>query len=104
MTALELIIYALATFRLALMFSKERGPCNIFNWVRERLCIRAKCLTQGVHCLWCWSVWIGAFLSLYYWLRGPEIIVTALALSGTAVILNQAFTQHEGENDKRIGF
>src|SRR6266481_6209298 len=91
MTVIDFVIYALATFRVALMFSKEKSPCNIFNWIRERLCLQAKCLTQGVHCLWCWSVCIGGYFALYYWLGGPAWIVYALAFSCPAVLLDPAF-------------
>lgn len=98
MNPLDLLLYALATFRVALMFSKEQGPCGVFNKVRLCLEDRAACLTTGVHCLWCWSIWIGAFFAAYYWLVGhADYFILMLAFSAVSVILNQAFTQHEGK-------
>ena len=98
MNPIDLILYALATFRVALMFSKEQGPCNVFDGVRQCIEGKARCLTQGIHCLWCWSIWVGSFFAGYYWLMGrADFFIAMLAFSAVAVILNQAFTQHEGK-------
>lgn len=94
----NMLIYALAVFRLALMFAKEHGPCGVFTAGRTFICSKARCLVEGVDCLWCWSVWIAGAAALHLWIfGGPDYLIIALALSGIAVILNQAFTQHEGK-------
>lgn len=91
-----LILAALATYRLTLLFSKEAGPGDIFGrlryWVGVRPDVYSKetatgFLSELILCPYCLSVWIGFCAALLmaiaplvaFWLFLP------FALSGLAV-------------------
>ena len=98
MSLVELVVLALATWRLGRLVQFERGPGAIFIRLRElagvehdedgkptsypdtELGILARCLDCG-------SVWIGVGLAgLYLLAPGPALVVALpLALSGAAV-------------------
>lgn len=99
------LIASLATFRLSLLISKEDGPAWIFlklrRWLKreaqQHQSVKETALHEGIECQWCVSVWTGAIVTLYLvalnfcdWPIAPLIW---LALSGTAIIINQTFTK-----------
>jgi hypothetical protein len=100
MSALHFIILVLATFRLTVLLTKDKGP----GWLilKFRRLVKRKTppkahLDEGVECPWCASVWFGAAIALAeFFLHGNpiyEVTVLALALSGGGVALNQTFTK-----------
>lgn len=95
---MNLLVLALAVFRISSLISEERGPYRILERFREFLgaveshdgTMTGKGeLARGIICFWCVSVWVGIVVSVLYWLV-PEITVMAcvpFALSGVAVVL-----------------
>lgn len=101
---LELVVLALACWRIAALVTYERGPFHLFQRLRTRAGITADEDTGApeaweadnfVHgllvCPWCLSVWVGAALTLAY-LALPQVTVwlcVPLALSGGAIVVER---------------
>lgn len=98
MTIETLLIIAFATYRLTLLFSKENGPKDIFEWIRFKLGVRrdehSREVATGfwselILCPYCFSVWVGITVTLSIVLI-PAIALWCLlpfALSGVSVFL-----------------
>lgn len=97
---IPLIVYGLATWRIASMIVAELGPGNIFYRIRTWAGIRHDefkkvaivpdgFFSEVFSCVWCCSVWIGGFwmifdlLSPWWALR----LATAFAFSTTAIVI-----------------
>lgn len=91
-------IAALATYRLALMFSKESGPGRIFQKLRRQPPPKSSA-REGLSCPFCMSIWFAAVITVIYVALGVVSLsispIYALALSACAVCLNQMFTLGE---------
>lgn len=91
------LLAVLATFRLAVMFSKESGPGRIFKWMRAKTPPKSA-LREGISCALCESVWWSAPITALSWYFGyvppGTVPLYWLAASGGAVVLNQAFTKN----------
>jgi hypothetical protein len=100
MTLTSLIIYGLATWRLASLLVNESGPWDMFVHLRELCGITHDDLKQkaiipdGVlagilSCVWCCSIWVGAFWLLFDWVL-PVIALrvgVVFALSAVAILI-----------------
>ena len=85
--ALRLLLAALAVWRLTHLFTKEDGPWKVFLRLREAI------PSQLFSCFYCLSLWIAM---PFVWFTGGnaiEKVVTWLALSGAAVLLEKATDQ-----------
>lgn len=87
---------SLATFRLALLVSKETGPAFIFRKLR-RLPAAGTATKEGLSCQWCVSMYSSALVTCYYYwqglINGSETPLYWLSFSTVAVCLNQTFTK-----------
>lgn len=105
---LTLLIYALACYRLALLFSSDLGPFRAFERLRSFLKREAKTNTAlrksavhlGVTCIKCESLWFTAPIATYALFReqmidevvmGVDVFLLMLALSAASVIFHRAF-------------
>jgi hypothetical protein len=80
MTPLDLLILSLATWRLAYLLAKEKGPYDILTTLRGRFVF--------LTCIYCVSVWAGA--GLYLLLTTPAApVVWMLAASGGAMLMHR---------------
>jgi len=99
---LDLAVLAAATWRLASLFTYESGPGRIFERLRSLTGIRhndkgrAEAMPDGfwtelLSCVWCISPYIGAALTVLYFLSGSVIVwlCLPLALSALAVWMNR---------------
>lgn len=98
-----LVISALATYRLTLMFNAESGPADIFGRFRSRIGVKydenslpygTNWIATGVLCFYCLSMWIGGVITLWLLVfsvfnRGDIALWTLapFALSGGAILL-----------------
>jgi hypothetical protein len=85
-------VTSLAVYRLALMVSKETGPCRIFERIRA-LPEPNGCWSKGLSCFFCQSVWWAFTFALWLYVVGAiEWHLFAshwLGLSGAALIINE---------------
>ncbi len=81
LSPLDLLILALATWRLAYLVSRERAPFNIMGYLRDKFP-----LGGGTACMMCMSVWTAA-LMLVLWHTPAQPVVYVAALSGAALML-----------------
>lgn len=90
------ILHALATYRLALMFSKESGPGRVFRKLRNAPPPRSS-WREGLSCIFCESVWFALASTLSLCFMGKVSWemwwLWWLAGSAVAVVLNQVFTR-----------
>lgn len=102
MTIIDLLILALATWRLSSLIVNERGPWHVFQHIRERFgighdesgliaVIPPTFMGELLTCLWCCSCWVGAAVAvmLYFQPVATIWLVLPLALSGAAVVIEQ---------------
>jgi hypothetical protein len=87
-TLVDLLILALAVWRLAYMLVKEDGPYQVFTNLRKQVF-----LSHVLACIHCTSFWVA--LILYgVWLTPAYLIVYPLALSGAALMLHRYVGYH----------
>jgi len=100
---LDLLVGALAVWRLSALIAYERGPFKIFEWVRARAGIfhfdngspdtdlATSEIQNLVLCVWCSSPWFAGLWVVGY-VFAPEftmIVSTILALSTGAIVLEK---------------
>lgn len=78
---LDLVIAAMAVWRVSHMLSKERGPWDVFIRIREKL--GNGMLGNLMDCPWCSSVWIAPFA----FIPGTKFLVIVLSVSTMSIIL-----------------
>lgn len=78
---LDVLLIALATWRLAYLVTKEDAPFRLMARIRERTT-----LGGVLECTYCASVWMAA-LTLALWFTPLAPVVVVLALSGAALML-----------------
>ena len=92
---LEFIVGCLATYRMALLVSKEEGPAEASKKVREAA--PPGWIKRGFYCQWCQSFWWGMGASLFFTLTGriswTDFVIYWLAFSAGGIVINQAFTK-----------
>lgn len=80
LSLLELIVLALATWRLAALLAKEAAPFQIMAKLRQRTTLGGL-----LTCLACSSIW-AALIVLCLWHTPLQPIVWVLAVSGAALM------------------
>jgi hypothetical protein len=97
---IELILMAVATWRVSSMLVDEAGPADVFIKLRAKIGVSYDAFSQRVGtnlfsslflCVWCMSVWVGTgFYLLFRLHRGLyEIITYPLVISGLAIYLHK---------------
>ena len=84
----RLVLGAVATWRVAHLLAEEDGPADAVLRLRARAGDGA--IGQAMDCLYCVSVWVAAPLAVAVAPRRRDLVVTWLALSGAACLLEQA--------------
>jgi hypothetical protein len=95
------LIAALATWRLAFLLARERGPGNIFGRLRGRA---PSLVSDFLKCVKCVGLWVA--VPFAFFVRGEwlELVVTWLALAGvTALIDEWTRSAFEWQEDKQDG-
>ena len=96
LTPFQFTIAALATFRISLLFSKERGPGKVFSKLRQAPPKRSA-WREWLSCIFCFSMTGAAIVLGALWLAGirqhpAQWFMSWCALSAVTVLLNQKFT------------
>jgi hypothetical protein len=89
------ILGSLATFRLSHLFTKESGPCAVFERLRDAMPGGRGSAKEWLSCIFCFSLSASALVCLALWLGGmnlhwTEWILSWLSFSGVTLIINQA--------------
>jgi len=81
MQALDILILALAAWRLAYLITRENGPYDVAGRFRSRFPLGG--LTS---CIYCASVWTALATYLLYMTPAQPLVIVA-AISGAALML-----------------
>ena len=90
------LLGALATWRLTHLLVEEDGPADVVVRLRERA--GDGLIGQALDCFYCLSIWTAAPVAAAVSRRPRERVLTWLALSGAACLLEQA-TAEKGDPD-----
>jgi hypothetical protein len=82
------VLAALATWRVAHLFVSEDGPADVITWLRTRL--GHSTIGQMMDCFGCFSLWVGIVFAWLISRRIADLVLTWLALSGAALLLERA--------------
>ena len=97
MTVYWFILSALAVWRLTHLLGKEDGPFDIIFLLRRKA--GAGFFGSLLDCFYCLSIWMALPFGLWLGDGWLEKIITWLALSGAACLLEQA-TSRQNNKDK----
>ena len=94
-TTFEFVILALATWRIASLICNEDGPFDVFERIRNHaksLSTRSKlCRTFGLeelfHCEWCMSMYLGAVLTILFYLVPLPTLYASLPFTLSTVTI-----------------
>lgn len=99
------LIAALATWRVAFLMARERGPWGIFARLRQSTGGLIGGLLQCVKCV---GLWVAVPFALF--VRGadwPELVVIWLALAGVTALIDEwtrpPFEWQESKEDGQVG-
>jgi len=85
----------LATYRMALLVSKEEGTAKAASKIRAAA--PSGWIKRGFYCEWCQTFWWGMATSLIFTLKGQiawvDFVIYWFAFSAGGIIINQAFTR-----------
>lgn len=94
---LKIATVSLATWRASSLLAREEGPFDVLTRLRHCLGVRSdedsisygtNCLSKGLLCVWCSSVWFAALGALYTASDPLEWIIHTLAISALAIIVD----------------
>lgn len=92
---LLLIPLSFAVWRLSSLFAEESGPFNLFGKLRTFLVMSNNFilseLGEGISCMWCNSVWLGALASIFISVNVFEWIVFSFSLSAFSILIKYKF-------------
>ena len=97
---LEIVILALAVWRLSSMLVNEDGPLHIFHKLRYKMGMRynensieypTTPLSDLFACVWCMSMWVGFGITVVYLLLEAAAVYIAMpfALSAVAIMIGR---------------
>lgn len=84
---IKFIVAVLATWRLTHLFANEDGPADLI--VRFRLRLGNRFAGKLLDCFYCLSFWVAAPLAYFVGGKPLDLVVTWVALSGAACLLQQ---------------
>ena len=99
---LRFVAAILAVWRVSHLLANEDGPAEIIVRLRRRLGTRLA--GQLMDCFYCLSVWVGAAAALFVTRDPVQWIVTSLALSGAACLLERATGPRESAASSQGNF
>lgn len=103
MDILHFIILALATWRVASLFTNpdEDGPFRVFDWIRYGVGIRYDArgeidedineVAKAFACIWCFSIYVAIGWTVFYWYAPLWAFWIGLpfALSAVAIMMDE---------------
>jgi hypothetical protein len=89
---LKFPIACLAIWRIASLITGEEGPWGIFRRIRAYVTLSSPSLGEGIHCLWCISLWISPFLAFWITTDIPTWVIATFALSAGSIMIDAFVT------------
>jgi hypothetical protein len=92
---MEILLKALATWRISHMLVHESGPGNLVHdgkkWI-DNLWHDPVLANpwNPLHCVWCTSIWVAPIIY-----RAPRWVYIPWALSAMAIVLDEIYQWHE---------
>jgi hypothetical protein len=97
--AIDVIVLALAVWRVSTLLANETGPWDVLLKLRTILGVEmgtygkqgTSTLSKLVICVWCSSIWFGILAAIAYYIAPGETVFVALglAISAAAVLLEE---------------
>lgn len=88
MTALELVIYGLATYRLTRLITRDSITEPIREWIWKRRPPEKSKIGYLFTCEWCMSIWTASLLIASSMITAvTDVVAAVLALSAAAGLL-----------------
>lgn len=88
MSALELVILGLATYRITRLFTRDAILESFRNWVWSKRSPDKSKIGYLLTCEWCLSIWIASLLVVSAMITSATVVVaTVFALSAVAGLL-----------------
>jgi hypothetical protein len=88
----DFILISLAVWRISSLLAQENAPGDILKKLRIKLAsLDGKFwqnVSNGVHCVWCNSIWVAMIGALPLSKTILEWIINVLALSAISIIIN----------------
>jgi hypothetical protein len=94
-----LAVGVLATWRVTHLIVEEDGPWDIVARLRRRA--GAGVLGQLMDCFYCASLWVAIPMAIWIVDAWPDRLVSWLALSGGAVLLERALPPRKDSDGQR---
>jgi hypothetical protein len=85
---LKFPLACLAVWRICSLISGEDGPWGIFQRIRSIVTLKSPSLGEGIHCLWCVSLWISPFVAFWVSTDIPTWVITTFALSAGSILID----------------
>lgn len=83
-----LILAAFATYRIGIMVSREKGPFECFQWLRDRF-MGNNWVAEGIRCFYCVSFWVAllfsGLLAVLGYITPAELLLVWPGLAGAAI-------------------
>jgi hypothetical protein len=92
--AVRFVLCALALWRLVHLFTAEDGPWDVV--VRVRKLLGDSVVGKMMDCFYCTSLWLALPFAFVVAERAPGRIVSWLALSGAASLLERVTSHEDG--------
>lgn len=98
---MDIIVGIFATWRLASLLIRERGPFAVFETLRDRAGVRfddySHCVAdnevgKSLCCIWCTSLWCGWIVALLLGF-GRKSFVVGMALGAGAIYLEKEINE-----------
>jgi len=100
-SVVSMLVLVLACWRLTSLMVQEEGPFGMFAKFRHLIGVRriegattpygTNVVAEGLSCVWCCSVWVGAALTIAYVIDPALTVMASLpfALSAGAIIVER---------------
>lgn len=94
---MDLLILALATWRITSLFVEEEGPYLLFVRLRKFIGVDYNEYSEVIAknefakmftCIWCLSIWVSIFVTVVYIIVGATIFLP-FALSAIAILIHE---------------
>ena len=81
------LIAALATWRVAFLLVRERGPADVFE--RLRRVITVSVVAEAMKCVKCTGMWVAIPFAVFVRSQWPDVVVVWLALAGVTALIDE---------------